>query len=267
MAGALLTEKGFVLNRRKVGEADVILTLLRENGPIVRVKVHGILQSRKRSNLLTEPGCYISATYYHKEDAPGSLKEGHVIERFEELKSGYDDMLLLSYLLELTGASAGGEDTHDLFVLLRGCLRELQSLSAADKRTTRDIRLLLGFFKVRLCKILGILGDPGHCSECGAELNGPASWSLPEMNFLCENCSVNADEIEGGLSGLVRLAGDYRFANFLKRLPELPAATKVTHEDALTRWDDALGQCLEEFFGAPLQSATAFYGRLNREAK
>ena len=264
----LIRKQGIVLGRRNFAEADVILDLLPESGPPESVKAHGIRASRKRSQIITEPGSRVALVYYRGKNGPGSLKEGEVLERFQELKSSYENSLLLAYILELTAGAAWGNEGSALLQLLEGALRALQERRIdlrerpSDESSAQGERIwlfeLLGFYKTRLLSILGLLGDCEHCSLCGEELGRRACWPGPlEVSFTCEKCSPEAGESEAWQARAVSLAQSRKFARFLEFLPPAPEDLL----EATRALDLRLGRALEAQFTRPPASRKEFYGR------
>lgn len=278
----LQSAPGIVLNRRNVGEADAIGRVLFESGVTREIRSHGLRKSRSRSNLLLEPGSLVQLTYYESEERPGvsadsvifaSLKEGHVVERFAPLKdSGYDGLLVLSYFLELAQFGSRAGDAPELFLLLKGTLEELAGPAEPAVQTFR-FTLLSIFFKVRVLKILGLVGDARSCSECGRELEDLALWNLPEVFFSCEGCAPDANPADAYAARVVAAAAGMRFSKFAEYLaswrnsPEKMDEAKGAHaagekkdQKDLPPWvyhtEERLLLCMEHYQGGPLRAAT-----------
>lgn len=263
---ALITSRGIVLGREKAGEADVMVHLLEESGALRRLRVFGIQGSRRRSNLLTEPGSLIRAVYYEGKGGHGSFKEGELTDRFEEIKSDYAGMCLVAYLLELAELAARGDEHPELFLLLKGAFDQLRGgiSGPADDPLTRShgLLVLLGFFKVRLLKLLGLLGETEICSRCGGPLGARAGWALPEVSFHCQKCSDRAGKREALMAGWIGWASRLRFENFAKQVASLQIADSSLTGD----WDRQLGMCLEAFYSRPSEAGRRFYEELHRQA-
>jgi len=311
----LIHGKGIALQRRRVGESDGVALVLLEDGRSLDLRGHGILRSKNRSNLLFEPGCLIRFAAYLAE-GPGavagdgslfaSLKEGSVLDRYEDLKADYEAMLVLALFLESATracralaplANAPSVDpegeavagARELYRLAQGALEQLRELRVLENETkavrrtaslqsptanaSRDaesqarpeeasfilrLLLLLGFYETRLLKVLGLLGDPQHCSSCGAPLGEEASWALPEAHFRCSRCSDAANADEAWMAGMIRDAAYRRFGRLeamrLPALMERARAEKRAAPEMLEEWRLRLHRCLVMFFGQPLRS-------------
>ncbi len=259
-----------MLARRNVGEADTLGQLLFSTGHSREVRSHGLRKSKSRSGLLLEPGSLVQLTYYENEksvsDAPpvASLKEGHVVERFAELKDGgYDGLLLLSYFLELARFGAKAGESTELYLLLKGTLEALAELCADNSTPVRSGRFLLlsVFFKVRVLKVLGLVGDARTCAECGGELCDEAIWNVPEVFFTCHRCAVDVNRADAYAARAIAAASEMRFGRFAEYLASWPAgeSVRLTQTEELPGWllhiESRLLQCMEHYQGGPLQAA------------
>ncbi|MEQ9364300.1 MAG: DNA repair protein RecO [Leptospirales bacterium] len=299
----LQSAPGIVLNRRNAGEADAIARVLLESGQVREIRAHGVRKSRSRSNLLLEPGSLVHLTFYESEERPGvsvdsvifaSLKEGHVLERYGALKdAGYDGLLILSYFLELATFGSRAGDSPELFLLLKGTLEELAAPRAVGLKSYR-FTLLSIFFKARVLKNLGLVGDARSCAECGGELKDLALWNLPEVFFSCDNCATGANAPDAYSARIVAAAVGMRFGKFAQYLAgwlspssagtgakdssgatgsptpttgatrSPPAASAGDPVDVQTRelpaWvyhtEERLLQCMEHYQGGPMRAAT-----------
>ena len=249
----LTTARGFVLQRHRAAEADVTFDLLTEAGSSVRIRAHGILSSKRRSGLITEPAALVEVVYYAHGDAGGSLKEGRVLDRFEEAKTGYEAVLIVSHLLELCSRSVRGVEGGGLFTLLEGSLVELRA-RAAGPGSAGDIRHLLGFVRVRLARLLGVLSDPASCTNCGDPLGSEAVWLMPEVSFQCTKCSEHGSVIDGQLARMTDHASREKYSRFRVAVPASQAL--------VPEWDTRLLRCAEHFLGAGLRTAPELYRRL-----
>lgn len=174
------SSRAIVLKQRKSGESDIIADVLLESGEKISVYMFGIRASKNRSTLISEPGCLIDLVFYRNERNVCSLKEATVLNRFEQSKNGYEALKDLSFYLQLFSIAIKGEPSADFYPLLQGCLHTLDT----DRHP-----LLKSFIFVRLCKIMGYLGEQ-FCIECGKDISESQSltWNTPDISFICSDC-------------------------------------------------------------------------------
>ena len=253
----LQTASGIVLKRFPFRDSGVTVKLLLENGQSLMLSIHGILASRKRSNLITEPGTVITAVYYEHSHGQGSLKEATVVRDFAGFKGNYDSLLILSALLEIIDYATRGGENRGLYILLEGGLQELEEKSIAVKCSllSTDLRkwllAFIGFFKIRLLKAIGMVGDTTICSECGDKLGVEAGRNHPELNFSCHECSSHHTRQDGEIATLISQAARLKFARYLSLLNE----SKI-NGDVLKEIDSVATNALENFFDRQLLALT-----------
>jgi DNA repair protein RecO len=159
----LITENAIVLSRRKEADTNALIHCMNEEGRIIPIRVHGIMITKKRDILTTEPGSLVSVTYYHSEtDKVNSQKEAVVKERFASVKESYEGLTLLAYILELTESLAQGEPDPKIYELLILGLTKLSSIIKDHPefiKNTDSMFLFFVFYKVRLLKNAGLLEE------------------------------------------------------------------------------------------------------------
>ncbi len=209
---------GIVLTRRREGEGDALVTLLLESGETLRVKVHGILVSKNRSRLIAEPGTLVRVIVYEKEPGRGSLKEGSVLERFDEIKESYGEMLLLSHLLELAAQVYGDQESgQELYLLVKGALETLRKRKREASLSRQWLQHFLLFYGIRILKLSGLVGDLTRCSLCDSPLEEKAHLDSELLSFQCHRCSGSATREEYRMAELFHDAGRMRFGRWMER--------------------------------------------------
>ncbi len=261
---------GIVLRRAKRKESDLSVRVLLESGATVEFYLHGIRASRSRSSLIAEPGTLIRADFYGAAEGGGSLKEGDVLDRYDECKNDYPRTLLLSYFLELSELAAKSGPTPEVYRLLVGALNEWRAAArTAPERPEANesnqeqralfILELLAFFKIRLLRILGLVGDCEHCDVCGADLRDRAGWSVPEVSFRCAKHAEVSSQGEAWMAAVITRSTRVRFQTVREATP---TATRENRE----RLDEWLSRCLEHYFATPSTVAPELYRLLRAGA-
>lgn len=241
---SIVTSTGIVLSRRKDRETDIVFDLMRENGSVVRLRAHGIVATKNRSGLIHEPGSKIQATYYDEDSRGGSLKEATLLDRREGLKESYTDMTLLSYVLEISRHASEGSPDPDLYRLLDGALETLNQEN--KKRTVDDFLSFIIFYKTRLMKVSGFLGETDRCSHCGAPLEGEAYLNRDELSFTCKNCEKDANHQDRIVADLLNRGSRLRYERFLESLGNHPIGPEI-----LNRVNRSLDDFSDQHFPLP----------------
>lgn len=208
-------EKGLalVLERQHGGESDSLALVLLENGQLLRLRMHGLRTSKNRNQRMAEAGTLLDIIYYPHTGGPASLKEGCVLESYDDVKHGYRNLEWLAFVLEITGFAAQQDCGPELFQLLRGMLTTMQKIVQAQQKIFNEASdlLLFNFFAVRILNLLGLLGETAYCAACGEELRKKARWIKPEVYFYCDACSLDANETEFWMARLLGYAATHRY--------------------------------------------------------
>lgn len=215
----LETENGIII--RRIQENDnVVITLLDAKGATVQIRIHGLAKSKKRSRIMSEPGCHVQATYYRQASGPASMREIEILHRFDRAKEGFQSLQLLAYFLSLTELVSIGSDTEFLFPLLKGTLERLEEKiplpDSCNSKFEPTISLIV-FFKARVIRGLGLVSSADQCSSCGNPLTGENRHLSRESGFLCSDCSSEntGDTAE---SEIIHIATRTRFSQFIQFL-------------------------------------------------
>lgn len=120
-----------VLKRTKLGEADLILHLLKPTGAKISVLARAALKSKKRfSGGVLEPTHLIEVVIrpHQQEDGLATLEEAKLLESFEGLRQSYDCLEMALSLVETVDriAQNGEASSSHLFDYLGYSLRALQ---------------------------------------------------------------------------------------------------------------------------------------------
>lgn len=265
----IVAARGIILQRRKERESDLIVRLFQEDGKSVQLRAHGALATRKRSLLALEPGSLVDFRYYEKKESISSIREMVLIDRFEKLKDDYKKITLLSYLLELTGKIIYDLPSPMVYRLLFGGLRELEEHGSGGEKSILNgapewvqenwILLFLVFYKVRILKSQGLLGDPDLCQECGNPLGKRAFRKKDASAFLCDKCAPETADYSGAFEASVfRGASSLRFSEFLKGLSKSTSDPSIYIREINGNLDGDL----QEYHGKKIESEKELYRQL-----
>ncbi len=181
---ALEKETGIVIESWDFGDADRVFTLAGESKVRQKFLCKGIRKSKRRPVIATEIGSLVEIDFYDQPNKEWkSIKEIHLVNRFETLKKSYLGILFSMYICELTASLLPeGEEVPATFVLLKGTLEHTE-------REGIDWGIL-PFFKVRLLTQLGMFPRDFLCVSCGEDVFSKKSaffsWETREIH--CGDC-------------------------------------------------------------------------------
>lgn len=266
----IVSTEAIVLQKRKTGEGDLIFELLCSDGSMLNLKNHNIRKARRRSQLAWSIGNKLHIQFYPRQTGLVSLKEARLIEDRSQPEIGWQQLQQLSYIVELAGITRIQNNPTGLYLLLDGALSQfskylsiiqIQKQKDADKTDySFHISLLLFFYKARLLKLWGLLGDTRHCTICGSELMEKVHWQFPECSFTCQQCADNATSEEWLFVLILRLMRENRFTNVLDSELLNKETGNPDLKQILIDFDQRLHLSIMHFIGKPLKSAKGLYG-------
>jgi DNA repair protein RecO (recombination protein O) len=161
--------EALILRTYPFREADLLVTLFtRAEG-----KVRGVAKSAKRSKRrfggALEPLTYVVAHWEDKEKQElARLDSCDVIASPLATEVTYPRVVALSYVAEVIDQLLPDrEPSDDIFRLALSVVRHLK----AD-----TLWMPLTYFDLWIVRLIGLLPDLGHCTACGATLNGHRAY-------------------------------------------------------------------------------------------
>lgn len=146
-----ISNKAFVLGNYSFGEADRNLILLTEDFGKIQLTVKGILKSKRRDRVATEPVSYVEFLLYRKGEQ-FIVNDFSLLESFENIRQDLDSLGVAFYLLAVLNKFVfEGYRVPKIFRLLKNSLYYLN-----QERDRRKQLLLLGYFLFFLMQEEGI---------------------------------------------------------------------------------------------------------------
>jgi DNA repair protein RecO (recombination protein O) len=187
VASRSLRTKAIVLDRTKLGEADLILTLLAESGSQIRAVAKGARKPGGRLAARCELFCEADMLIAHGRRL-GIVSEAALIDAHEVLRGELDRVSAASAVCEIAGLCCY-EDSEDPFVYPITS----RALGACEQAADRPhLDLVCSAFAFKMLAHGGWRPQLDGCVECGDP--APSRFSVTMGGMLCESC---AREVEG----------------------------------------------------------------------
>jgi len=241
----LKTTEAFVIDVRKLQEADRLVILFTRDEGKVRGVAASAARSRRRFGGKLERLSRVNVRYFEKEgrdlvrvDACDLLEESFTLHQ------DLDSAALLAYVAEVVDTFVHEREADPRYFRLVGSL-----LSAL--RGGADRRLLARYFQIWTLRLHGLMPDLEACGGCGAALaRSGACVDERDMSMaMCPACGAR------GGSRIRRLSP--KALELLRRFrSEAPAGLAATPADrqALAEIEGFAVANLESFLGHPFQS-------------
>jgi DNA repair protein RecO (recombination protein O) len=238
-----ISTEAVIIRRERSGEFHKGLTLLTSDLGLVRATAYGAYRMHSRLRMASEPFTACRAQLYHNPvQHTHKVTELGVRESFPHLQAELERITTASLWAEaILRSYAAGDQSDQLYRLLRGCLRLLDGVES------RGVPYVSLQFLWRFLGLLGSRPDPTRCDSCGRLLTGPAAvfYNTRSNTMACEACAI---------PGLYRIpAGGRMYLEASTALP-LAAAAALRLEPAGLA---ALGQAVLAVTQAVLEGELA----------
>jgi DNA repair protein RecO (recombination protein O) len=186
-----------VLRKTKLGEADVILTLLSSDGGIVRAVAKGMRKPTSRFAGRMEPGSVVDLML-----APGRtlevVSDARSVDLHSGLRADYDRSTAASVVLDVLDKMAvEGQPEERLFGL------SCATLTALEIAEPSRIRALVTAFLLKAMSMHGYRPHLDSCVSCACTAEGRSGFSLEAGGILCPACGGAAPPLSAGARDLL----------------------------------------------------------------
>lgn len=177
--------RALVLRKTKLGEADLILTLLAADGRQVRAVAKGARNPKSRFGARAEPYSVLDLLL-HSGRTLEVIAEARTVESHEGLRNDLDRITHAAVVADLLDkATVEGQADERIYGLAIATLDALEQVEVADL-----LAVTLGFL-VKAMAMLGYRPQLAACVRCGAETPAVA-FALEEGGVLCAACGASA---------------------------------------------------------------------------
>jgi DNA repair protein RecO (recombination protein O) len=181
----LKTSEAFVVDVRKLQEADRLVVLFTEDEGKIKGVAPSAAKSRKRFGGKLERLTRVRVTYFEKEGRDlARIDSCDLLEESFTLHQDLRAAALLAYVAEVVDTFAREHESDPRYYRLVGSL-------LAALRAGGDPRMLARYFEIWTLRLHGLLPDLERCGDCGKELaRGGARVIAGEMaEALCASCA------------------------------------------------------------------------------
>ena len=173
-----------VLKKTKLGEADLIVTMLSEQGTQVKGVAKGARKpGSKRFGARLEPFSEVDLQLYPGRSLD-TITEVRVVASNDACRQDLEHSSACSLMAELVAKSiAEGEAGERMFPMLSAALRAAGGLSGPQTV------LIAEAFCIKALALLGVRPALRSCALCGEPLGEPAAFDLSGGGCLCPACA------------------------------------------------------------------------------
>ncbi|MDY0088571.1 MAG: DNA repair protein RecO [Coriobacteriia bacterium] len=189
--------RALVLRKTRLGEADIILTLLSDDGRIVRAVAKGMRKPTSRFSGRLEPGSVADLMLASGRNLE-IISDVRSVDLHTGLRAEYGRLTAASVVLDVLDKMAvEGQPEERLYGLACATLTALERAEDPSQKC-----VVTGF----LLKAMAMHGYRPHldsCVACASAAEGPTEFSLDAGGVLCPACGGSAPALSSGVRNLL----------------------------------------------------------------
>jgi len=218
--------RALVLRKTKLGETDLILTLLAADGHQVRAVAKGARKSKSRLGARVEPYSVLDLLLHTGRNLE-IIAEAETVETHDVLRADYDRTMAASVVVDvLDKGSVEGQGEPQLFDMA------LVTLDVMEAAPVAALEPLVLAFLLKSLAMQGYRPALDRCAACGAELTGPLAFSVESGGVLCDGCARDGS----GARPITREARDALRAMLRSRMTDVPGIEMSGAVASDVRW-------------------------------
>lgn len=177
----LKTIKGYVIQATDYKENSKILNILTEDG-IVGVISKGCKNLKSNLRLISQKLVYAEYVIYYKEKGLSTLKEGTIINNFDNIKKDLKASCYFMYISELASQVMKQNNRKDVFDLFNTAVNKINE--------GMNPIVITNILEIKYLDYLGTPINLTSCSRCGSKKD-IITIDPDEGGLICKECYTN----------------------------------------------------------------------------
>ncbi|MBK5211190.1 MAG: DNA repair protein RecO [Coriobacteriia bacterium] len=176
---------GLVLKTTKLGETDLILTMLGADGSLIKGVAKGA-RNPKSKNVGRTDVFMCCDLLLAKGKSLDIIVEMRTVNAYRNLRESYELSLLASTISEIAFRIAMPDNPEEM--LYQMTIAAFDNLSEFGEE--RGASLMLGFF-MKAMAVQGYRPSFEYCAVCSEEYSSYVGWSAKAGGVICESCALH----------------------------------------------------------------------------
>ena len=177
----LKTIKGYVIHITDYGESSKILQVMCED-KIYSLMAKGAKKVKSPLRLVTQKLIYGEFVIYYKENGISTIKEGTVINSFDNIKLDLKAFSYFSYITELTSQVIKQHNSSEVFELFDTAVNKINE--------GLNPKVITNILEIKYLDYLGVPINLTECVRCGSKTD-IITIDPDEGGLICKNCYTN----------------------------------------------------------------------------
>ena len=205
--------KGYVIHTTDYGDSSRILNVLTEDG-IIGIISKGCKNVKSSLRLVSQKLIYGEFVIYEKEKGLSTLKEGTILNEFNNIKKDITRFSYYSYITELTSQVMKESNNKEIYKLFNETVLKIEE--------GLNPKVMTNILELKLLSFIGVPLNLTECVRCGSKTD-IITIDPDEGGLICKNCYTN--EFIYDLK-VIKMLRNYYIIN-LKSISELKISEEI----------------------------------------
>lgn len=177
----LKTIKGYVIHTTDYGDSSRILNVLTEDG-IIGIISKGCKNIKSSLRIISQKLIYGEFVIYEKDKGLSTLKEGTILNEFNNIKKDITRFSYYSYITELASQVMKESNNKNIYNLFNETVLKIEE--------GLNPKVMTNILELKLLNFLGVPLNLTECVKCGSKKD-ILTINPDEGGLICKNCYTN----------------------------------------------------------------------------
>ncbi len=173
--------KGYVIHTTDYGDSSRILNVLTEDG-IIGIISKGCKNVKSSLRLVSQKLIYGEFVIYEKEKGLSTLKEGTILNEFNNIKKDITRFSYYSYITELTSQVMKESNNKSIYNLFNETVLKIEE--------GLNPKVMTNILELKLLNFIGVPLNLTECVKCGSKKD-IITINPDEGGLICKSCYTN----------------------------------------------------------------------------
>lgn len=191
----LKTVRGIVVSTTDYQENSRILNVLTSDG-MIGILSRGCKNIKSNLRLVSNKLVYADFIIYYKEGHLSTLKEGNIVDNFNNIKTDLDKISFLTYITELVSQVMKQNNDSEVYNIYIDTILKIEE--------GLDPVVMMNILEIKLLDFLGVGINLNECCKCGSK-KGIVTIDADAGGYICTNCYTNEPIYDEKIQKMLRM--------------------------------------------------------------
>lgn len=187
--------KGIVISEVSYKDSSKILNIISSEG-IIGVISKGCKNIKSNLRIISNKLIYGEFIIYYNDSKLSTLKEGSIINSFDNIKTDLNKISHATYITDLVNQIMKQNSNFEVYDLYLNALKKI------DEGLNPTV--IMNILEIKLLDYLGVGINLNGCVKCGSK-TGIVTMDADEGGYICQNCYTNEAILDEKVRKMLRM--------------------------------------------------------------